>query len=98
MNEDLLTIESAAYERGLVHGKIDARLADHDKHFEKINGSLEKLVAKIEDVLLTLAKLTTKEVVELDIKTVTRTKLGLWIAFSSILATILTTIVIKLLG
>lgn len=31
-----------AYDRGEVAGGIAARLAGHDRHFEKINGSIEK--------------------------------------------------------
>jgi hypothetical protein len=46
-----------AYDRGTVAGKIDARLAGHDKHFESINGSLEKVAAELNGLKLAVQRL-----------------------------------------
>lgn len=36
-----------AYERGHLAGEIAARLANHDRHFDRINGSIEKTAAAL---------------------------------------------------
>lgn len=46
----MIETPQAAYDRGMVAGKVDARLADHDNHFASINGTL----AEINNALNTL--------------------------------------------
>ena len=46
-----------AYDRGTVAGKIDARLAGHDKHFESINGSLAQIAKEMHDLTLAVQRL-----------------------------------------
>ena len=46
-----------AYDRGTVAGKIDARLANHDKHFAAINGSLEKVAKEMHELTLAVQRL-----------------------------------------
>ena len=46
-----------AFERGSAAGKIEARLADHDKHFAKINGSLDKVAQELHDLKLAVQRL-----------------------------------------
>ncbi|MFC5268475.1 hypothetical protein ACFPJ1_40755 [Kribbella qitaiheensis] len=46
-----------AYERGTVAGKIDARLAGHDKHFATINGSLADVAKELHDLKLAVQRL-----------------------------------------
>jgi len=52
---------AAEYERGFVaghiEGKIDARLAEHDKHFDKINGSMARVAVALETLTLEVASL-----------------------------------------
>lgn len=49
------------YQRGMeageVAGKIDARLAGHDKHFATINGSLEKWAVEMHSLNLQVQRL-----------------------------------------
>jgi len=44
-------------EAGEVAGKIDARLAGHDKHFAMINGSLEKWATEMHSLNLQIQRL-----------------------------------------
>lgn len=46
-----------AYDRGLVAGEIAARLADHDKHFANINGSMEKVASELHALALGVQRL-----------------------------------------
>lgn len=46
-----------AFERGTVAGKIEARLADHDRHFSLINGSLERVASELHDLKLAVQRL-----------------------------------------
>jgi hypothetical protein len=46
-----------AYDRGAVAGEIGARLAGHDKHFEAINGSLEKIAEELHGLKLAVQRL-----------------------------------------
>jgi hypothetical protein len=46
----------AAYERGVTAGAIDARLANHDKHFAAINGSVADLVREVHGMNLAHVK------------------------------------------
>lgn len=48
---------SEAYDRGTVAGKIDARLAGHDKHFARINGSLERIANEMHELRLAMQAL-----------------------------------------
>jgi hypothetical protein len=48
---------SEAAERGFTAGQIDARLAGHDKHFEKINGSIDRLADEIHTMNLGMQRL-----------------------------------------
>jgi hypothetical protein len=46
-----------AYDAGHTAGGIDARLAGHDRHFARINGSLEKMASELAAVNLSLNRL-----------------------------------------
>lgn len=46
-----------AYDRGHVAGGIDARLAGHDRHFAKINGSIERLANEMHALTLAVQRL-----------------------------------------
>lgn len=46
-----------AYERGEAAGLIAARLAEHDKHFLTINGSLDKIATEMNHMTLALQRL-----------------------------------------
>ncbi|HEY9411110.1 MAG TPA: hypothetical protein VIP77_16140 [Jiangellaceae bacterium] len=46
-----------AYDRGAAAGRIDARLAGHDKHFESINGSLADMVREMHELTLAVQRL-----------------------------------------
>ncbi len=37
-----------AFARGEVSGKVDARLGDHDDHFHRINGSIDRMATAAE--------------------------------------------------
>jgi hypothetical protein len=50
------------FEAGRVAGRIDERLAGHDKHFEKINGNLGELVVGLEGVRLAVQRLADQAV------------------------------------
>jgi hypothetical protein len=43
-----------AFDRGTAAGQITARLAEHDKHFARINGSLETMASEMHAVNLGL--------------------------------------------
>jgi hypothetical protein len=49
--------EPTAYDRGVLAGEINARLAGHDKHFAAINGSLTKVGLELEGQRLLLQRL-----------------------------------------
>lgn len=46
-----------AYDRGVVAGGIEQRLAGHDKHFQLINGNLEKIATKLGELSLAVQRL-----------------------------------------
>lgn len=48
---------SEAFDRGAIAGKIDARLAGHDRHFESINGSLAKIADEMHGLRLAVQRL-----------------------------------------
>lgn len=50
------------YDRGHTAGTIDARLAEHDKHFAQINGSISSLVHEIQGLRLDLQKSVEQDV------------------------------------
>lgn len=52
-------VESAqdAYDRGEAAGKVLARLEEHDKHFARINGSIDQLVAEVHALVLAMQRL-----------------------------------------
>lgn len=52
-----MTTGSADYERGVVAGAIETRLAGHDRHFEAINGHLADVADKLGRVELALQRL-----------------------------------------
>lgn len=54
--------EQDAYERGSAAGKINERLASHDKHFATINGSLDKIGSEMHSMHLALQSLRDKTV------------------------------------
>jgi hypothetical protein len=45
------------YERGHLAGEIAARLAGHDRHFEKINGSIERFAVETHSLTLAVQRL-----------------------------------------
>jgi hypothetical protein len=45
------------YDRGVAAGQVLERLSGHDQHFEKINGSLEKVAANLSDLNLGIQRL-----------------------------------------
>jgi hypothetical protein len=56
-----------AFARGEVSGKVDARLGDHDDHFHRINGSIDRMAsaaelqaAAIQALVLVVQRLTDK--------------------------------------
>jgi hypothetical protein len=49
--------EQAAFIRGETAGNISARLADHDRHFEAINGSIRKLANGVEELNLSVQRI-----------------------------------------
>ena len=53
---------SEAYERGTTAGAIEARLAGHDKHFARINGSIERLATELHDLNLNIQRLSDQAV------------------------------------
>ena len=46
-----------AYNRGVDAGVIDTRLAGHDRHFQMINGSLERMNEHLQSIDLSLQRL-----------------------------------------
>jgi hypothetical protein len=52
----------AAYDRGLTDGRIDARLANHDRHFDAINGSLARVADEMHDMKLAVQRLADQAV------------------------------------
>jgi hypothetical protein len=46
-----------AYDRGHIAGEIAARLADHDRHFAAINGSLADVAREMHDLTLAVQRL-----------------------------------------
>jgi hypothetical protein len=53
--------ETDDYTRGHTDGQITARLAQHDKHFESINVSIEALGHEVHDLGLAVQRLTQME-------------------------------------
>jgi hypothetical protein len=51
-----VTEQGAAHERGYNEGKIDQRLAGHDAHFDKINGSIEKTAKNLAELTLAIQR------------------------------------------
>lgn len=47
----------AEYERGVVAGEIAARLADHDQHLAKINGSMNDVARALHALTLAVQRL-----------------------------------------
>jgi hypothetical protein len=54
--------DEEAYERGHVAGEIAARLAGHDKHFNSINGSLERIAEKLTILAMDVQRLADQAV------------------------------------
>jgi hypothetical protein len=54
----------AAYDRGVIAGAIETRLAGHDKHFETINGSLAKIAEEMHGVKLALQRLADQAIAD----------------------------------
>jgi hypothetical protein len=46
-----------AYDRGVAAGEIAARLADHDNHFKRINGSLTDVANELHGLVLAVQRL-----------------------------------------
>ena len=49
--------EPSSYDRGHVAGEIAARLADHDRHFAAINGSMGRLADEMHALVLGVQRL-----------------------------------------
>lgn len=47
----------AAYRRGAAAGRIDERLAAHDRHFDSINTSLSQINSRLHEMALTIQAL-----------------------------------------
>lgn len=61
------------FDAGKVAGRIDERLASHDEHFRRINGSVEKHALATEALVLAVERLIEKtHVVETRTQTITR--------------------------
>ena len=45
------------YNRGVVAGKTETRLDGHDEHFDKINGSLDRVFGGLESLTLAVQRL-----------------------------------------
>ena len=43
--------EPSDYDRGHIAGEIATRLADHDKHLSKINGSMDRVADRLTDLV-----------------------------------------------
>lgn len=52
-----MSVDETAYERGVAAGEIAARLANHDRHFAAINGSLADLAHEMHDLTLAVQRL-----------------------------------------
>jgi hypothetical protein len=46
-----------AYDQGVIAGKIEARLAGHDKHFADLNGSVKDLAGEVHTLNLGIQRL-----------------------------------------
>lgn len=49
--------ESGSYDAGHIAGRIDERLAGHDEHFKRINGSIERSAKAQESLTLAIKSL-----------------------------------------
>lgn len=49
--------DQGSYDKGLEAGKVLQRLEGHDRHFERINGSLESVATELREVKLALQRL-----------------------------------------
>ena len=45
------------FDRGVAAGQIDQRLAEHDKHFSRINGSIADVASELHQVSLSIQRL-----------------------------------------
>jgi ElaB/YqjD/DUF883 family membrane-anchored ribosome-binding protein len=54
--------EPSQYDQGVTAGRIESRLAGHDKHFEAINGSIGKVASELHDIRLTVQRLADQAV------------------------------------
>jgi hypothetical protein len=56
---------AAAHAEGVVAGRIDQRLADHDVHFTRINGSLDDVANELRELTMVVkANLVSAEATE----------------------------------
>lgn len=49
--------EPSDFDQGVAAGRIDARLAGHDKHFADINGSIKELAGEMHQLVLAVQRL-----------------------------------------
>lgn len=49
--------EPSDYDQGVIAGRIEARLAQHDKHFADLNGSIRELAGEVHNVVLAVQRL-----------------------------------------
>ena len=54
--------QGSEYDRGVLAGIIEQRLAGHDKHFEAINGSLARIATELGALTLSVQRLADQAV------------------------------------
>ena|SRR5450755_2912611 len=52
-----VTENGSQFDRGVAAGEIAQRLKEHDKHFDKINGSMEKVAGNLAELALQMQRL-----------------------------------------
>jgi anti-sigma-K factor RskA len=52
-----MTAAEDDYARGVIAGEINARLAQHDKHFADLNGSVDRMERGVADLVLKFSKM-----------------------------------------
>jgi hypothetical protein len=70
-----VTDNGSDYDRGHAAGEISERLREHDHHFMRINGSMEKVATRLGDLILQVQRLA--DAAEADRQTVVTTAAAL---------------------
>ena len=63
------------FERGHAAGALSERLAEHDRHFTRINGSMERIAAEMHELVLAVQRLA--DAAEADLTTALTLAAGL---------------------